>query len=184
MGSEGNLAEGEAGHIGSVGFMIRVVAAEPEHIPPFVERVRREDRIEWAAGGMVPMSPHMVRSTVQARLAPENHRVYAVLVDGRPEVLFGCGRQGHTDIGFVWLAATTHANKWQVGIHKACLHYLGEFEKMCPGVLVGDSFIENVKHHQWLEWCGFKCDGYITNQETGHVFKRYIRPGITTCAHQ
>jgi len=153
----------------------------PASLPIVAEHIskhaRSEDKLEWERGLGVPFE-----ESFSSALAADKQAVAMFDSNGTPVCVWG--GFVHNPYGlYVWLVATRAVDKLNLSAHRHLKNELNKLHKRCDTlVAVADS--ENVVHHRWLTWLGFKKQEVVHIQPRPHsvphpfiVFRR-----TNTCA--
>lgn len=130
--------------------MIEVVKARASHLRPIAARMRKADRDEVAASsGMTPLAA--------LSFSYRNSRdAYVVLIDGRPEMIFGVGDINLLGgVGAPWLLGTNAV--WRIR-----KEFIAQSRRWLRQLFSHYTLLQNVvdcrnrKSIRWLGWLGFR----------------------------
>lgn len=146
--------------------MIEVVPARPTHIGPIATRMRAIDRYECAVFGHSPKEA-LRQGLMGASMA------WTVMIDGRPEAMFGVGTISMFDArGRPWLLMTDKGTK-----SRRALVRLGRIytEAMQRHYALLENWVaaDNAVTIRWLSRLGYAVGGI--EMIRGHAMRPFIR---------
>jgi Type II secretory pathway, pullulanase PulA and related glycosidases len=149
---------------------IEIVPARALHIRTIAKRMRQADRDEvLASSGKTPLEAlrYSMRKSAFS---------WAVLVNGRPEVMFGvCNMSVLTDTGIPWLLGTDAIDRHYVAFLRQSAGCLAQLSARYP---ILRNFVDdrNVVSIRWLRWLGFTISEPV--HLNGHDFRMFeLRSG-------
>ena len=151
--------------------LIRVEDCDMAAFQQIAPKLREADQQEWRlfAGADAPT---LVRKGWRLPDGAGTINRVGYLGDD-PVVAWGASPANHhsyPDMGWVWLVATPEAVPVAKAIHRHLAVEFGRLVDAYPAGLVTMSWLGNPKHHEWLEWLGFKRAKSNIALSTGGVF--------------
>lgn len=122
--------------------------------------IRHEDELEWIRGGGIPMRQSFQLCLDRTELA------LVATIEGVPQMWWGGSK------GILWMFATKTAAKRAISLHRALLPQVDMMHDRW-GTLQCFCDVENIKHHQWLDWLGFERQQVFEMGPYDHQFWHY-----------
>lgn len=146
---------------------IQVVAAKAWHVRRVARLMRQADRDEvFAASGKTPVQS-LTFSLRHSRVA------WTVLVDGKPEVIFGLADMNVlAGVGAPWLLGTDAVTRHSTAFLRGSVEWRGQLLARYPTLrnLVDD---RNAVSKRWLKWLGFTLSSPIPIGHDGAAFRLF-----------
>lgn len=146
---------------------ITVEVARPDHLPPILDDIRPEDYREWYAG----TGTADIQKAMQPVFDERRDTWAAVGEDGKALILWGVDQLSNSE-GSIWMFATSTAERFALSLHRSLK---GEINRLLQKWVYLEAWSDsrNIKHHQWLEWLGFKYEREDFLKPFGLPFKLY-----------
>ncbi len=145
---------------------LKIVPAKPAHIRTIARRMRKADRDEVRASSGCTPQKALVFSLRKSSVA------YTVLIDGRPEVMFGVGDLNIlTGVGAPWLLGTDAVERHYVAFLRGSREWRGKLLMRYPIMrnLVDERNRVSVR---WLKWLGCTLsDPVVIRGHRFHLFE-------------
>jgi hypothetical protein len=147
--------------------LVKVVPAEPGHIPYIAEHMRQSDQLEiWLSGMSKPLR------ALQCGLR-DSTKCWTAFVDDQPALMFGVAEKSLlTRVGTPWLLGTDGILKIKREFLVRSHHFL---EDMTQGYALLENYVhdENVVSKRWLTSLGFDIGDIQYVGPFGQPFRRF-----------
>jgi len=144
---------------------IEIVPARAWHVRGVARRMREADRIEVSIGSGMSPAGALIFSLRKSDVA------YTVLINGRPEIMFGAGDVNILGgVGAPWLLGTDAVERHFRQFLRRSIYWRGQLLARYP-VLRNAVHDENTASVRWLRWLGFTLSEPVDFR--GHPFRLF-----------